>query len=348
MAKPLTWAKRPKGDLCRNAALVPILHSMYSGMRFDGGPLFSMDLNDVRHTWAEMAYMVAEWCKEDRIRISNVYSLVPSYFGEDSVEGLEFVIGLDLMCGEIVDLGRVIEVIAHEQSLDMITYNGMVSVIIPRSDTGLDLATQIKMCRRRFGITDCLPPLRSTETSAEIVRVYSESAFVYNVDGRPMTARGLADELGCREDDVPDVLNTTEGRRLLDVVSMLSFRDSGSEISREEAAVYNFAEARTRRVAQRLGIPRSQVRVAPRFEPIRIKNPLASPWAYRVLPCEGVARSLAVWSVRFGIPIRRLVETWRPHITEEEWVELADSDMVRENGDDGSFRLFRRQDDGGY
>lgn len=333
MSNPVKWARRKKADHCRNAALVPVLHSVYSGMRFDAGTLEDMRLEAVRRAWTDMAYKVAEWCGEDRIRISNVYSLVPSYFGADTVEDMEFTVGLDLMCGEIVDLGRVIEVIVHEKSIDLLTSGGMVSVMIPNSDTGLDLATQIKLCMRRFGLSEGLPPLRSTGISVEAVRVLSDTAFVYNVDGRPMTSRGLADALGCREDDVADVLNTAEGARMLERVGTQSIRDGGCNLTEEEVMVYNFAEARARRVAQKLGVPISQVRVAPIFGPIRVDSPVAMPLGQINVVCEGVSRSLVMWSARLKVPVRRLAETWEPGLTEAEWVKKAAPLLQRDERD---------------
>lgn len=337
-----TRMNRPRGDLCRNAAIVPILQSMYGGMMFDAGDFMSFSLDEVRRVWAEMAYMVADWCGDDRIRISNVYSLVPSYFGSDSVEGMDFVVGLDLMCGDIVDLGRVLEVVTHEKSLDLVTYNGMVSVIIPPSKTGLDLATQIKMCMRRLDITDALPAPRFSGVSAEEVRVYSESAFVYNIGGRPMTARGIACELGCGEDDVADVLRTAEGQNMLKELETCIFQDGGHRITESEVMVYNFAERRVNRTAQRLGVPPSQVRVAPHIGPIRVNDPVACPIGTRIIVCEGVARTLAMWSARLRIPVMCLAGTWKEGLTEREWVKLASPSLISKEEDGRSFQMWRK------
>ena len=306
-------------DFCRAASLVPILHAMYSGRRFEAGDWEDDKLTEVRRASAQMAYMVAERCNADQIRISNVLTVHPMYFATETPEGNIYTLGLDLMCGEIVDLGLIREVTVHGDVMDLLLANGMVSLCIQKSEMGLPLNTQIRVCARRFDLSRALPPVAIDDITKGAAELFATTALVYNINGRPLTARGLSNLVGCKVDEVADLLDTREGEDALDSLDVMPFRAGGYSLSKEEVLLYNFVEGRVNRVAWDLKVPPSSVRVAPSMGPIRVDDPITLPDGQIPYVCEGVSRSLTLWSARLGVPAMALKRTWRPNITEKEW-----------------------------
>lgn len=306
-------------DYCRAAALLPVIHTMYSGRIFEVASWEESDLEEVRKVWAEMAYMVAEWCKADQIRISNVYTVVPAYFNVETPTGQAYILGLDLMCGEMVDLGRILDITVHDNRMDLLLADSQISLLIDRSENGFPLKDMIEYCMGQFDLDKALPPVRTDDITEAMREVFSNTTFIYNVSGRPLTARGISDLVGCPIDDVVDLLESSSGEITRERMATGEYTEGGYKVTQDEVLLYNFSQARVNLVAEALGLPPTSVRVVPSYKPTDRKRPLTPVDGQMKYSCDGQVRSLAMWSLRLDVPVDILKRTWRPGFTEEEW-----------------------------
>lgn len=306
-------------DYCRAAALLPIIHTMYSGRTFEVRSWEEKDMTDVRRAWAEMAYMVAEWCNADRIRISNTYTVVPTYFNAETPTGQAYILGLDLMCGEIVDLGRILDITVHDDRMDLLLVNSQISILFDRASNGLPLGRMIEYCMGQFDLEKALPPAPTDDITEGMREVFSNTAFIYNVGGRPLTARGVSNLVGCPIGDVADLLESSSGDIARARMAAGEYVVGNYKVTQDEVLLYNFSQARVTQVEEALGIPRSFIRVVPSFKPMDRKKPLTLVDGQLKYPCDGTVMTLAMWSLRLEVSVDILKRTWRPGFTEKEW-----------------------------
>lgn len=334
---PKNYLRKPKViqettvEFCKSAALVSILFSMYSGRRFAMPDLSRVSkaeeteaMAPVYREWAKMSYEVAEWCRSPVIRLSNIYTVIPAYFLVEGTRGTEYILGMELMCGEIVSLGRIMGVVVHERSIDLVLTSSMVSVMLPREmEEEYDVLHWMTVYLDARGLNLALPMLSLDDVSAEMTRFLSETAMVYNIDGRPLTARALSNLIGCQITDVEFALNSAGFEKMKRILTERPFQAGRMNIGKEELLLYAYVHAKVQDVSAKTGIPEANLRVHSRLDTKEKDCGLLTDEWGRLYVCDGIARSLDFWAYRMNRTRGALAQTWEAGITEDEWKELS-------------------------